>query len=364
MRLPRQALRNLAAATLGLGSLGIAAGASFAASPAIRISDYNKVPACVTPARLMHYVRERNQSLDRRYDDIAKWYKQHGETWRVRWDYAFFQMIVETNHLKFHTGSGRSGDVRPKQNNFAGIGTTGGGVPGDGYPDVSTGVLAQVQHLVAYSGERIDKPVAPRTQKAQDDIIAISARLMRTVTFADLAGRWAVDRRYWRTIEGVAERFREVHCNGQSPIPEEPEPKLVKHPLLVKPPIQVAMRQRSGIASTEPRPTITTASLASVAIPAATVVVPAVPRALPPPPLTCKVQSASFVGKGGAHRTLLIKSQSGNEVHYTTLQVLDGFERSMADSFIQARAPGGNLIGSFDSSDAATAKANEMCAMK
>ncbi len=52
----------------------------------------------------------------------------------------------------------------PKQNNFAGLGTTGGGVPGDSYPDVNTGVLAQIQHLVVYSGERIDEPVGARTQ--------------------------------------------------------------------------------------------------------------------------------------------------------------------------------------------------------
>ena len=35
--------------------------------------------------------------------------------------------------------------------NFAGIGTTGGGVPGNSYPDVRTGVRAQIQHLKAYA---------------------------------------------------------------------------------------------------------------------------------------------------------------------------------------------------------------------
>ena len=331
-----------------------------ATPPAIRISDYNKVPACVTPARLMHFMRERNPALDRRYDDIAAWYKRHGEKLRVRWDYAFYQMIVETNHLKFRTGSGRSGDVSPKQNNFAGIGTTGGGVPGDGYPDVSTGVMAQMQHLVAYSGERVDQPVAPRTQKAQDDIIAKSAQLRRTVTFGDLAGRWAVDRRYARTIESVADRFRAIHCEGNSPITDEPEPKLVKQPSLVKAPVQVAIRQRSGLGATDVRPQVAVASMMPAPITVAAL--PVAPVVATHPALACKVQSASFVGKGGAHRTLLIKSQSGNEIHYTTLLVLDGFERSMADSFIKTRAPGGSLIGSFDSSDAATAQANEMCA--
>jgi len=336
---------------LATAALLVVASAASAAPPAIRISDYNKVPGCVTPARLMHFLRERNPALEARYDDIANWYKRHGETWRVRWDYAFFQMIVETNHLKFRTGSGRSGDVKPMQNNFAGIGTTGGGVAGDGYPDVSTGVLAQIQHLVAYSGERMDQPVAPRTQKAQDDIIAVSARLKRTVTFGDLAGRWAVDRRYWRTIEGVAERFREIHCNNNSPVPDDQPP--APAPKLVKPPQVVALRQRPSMPTADAKPVVTTAMMLPIATPAA-----------PPSvkPVSCKVQTASFVGQTGARKTLLIRSQVDGEVHITALQVLDGFERSMADSYIKSRAPGGTTVAEFDSHEAAMGRAHALCA--
>ncbi|MFX8836705.1 hypothetical protein ABTM80_19090, partial [Acinetobacter baumannii] len=88
---------------------------------------------------------------------------------------------------------GSSGDVGSGQNNFAGIGATGGGVPGDRYSDVRTGVVAHVQHLVAYSGEHVDRPVATRTREYQNDIIEISRKLGRRVTFADLSRRWAVD---------------------------------------------------------------------------------------------------------------------------------------------------------------------------
>lgn len=341
------AVTRFAGLCLAAAVLAAAATAASAAAPAIRTSDYNKVPACVTPSRLMHFLRERNPALEPRYDEIARWYKRHGDSWRVRWDYAFFQMIVETNYLKFQTGSGRSGDVKPQQNNFAGIGTTGGGVPGDGYPDVSTGVLAQIQHLVAYSGERMDQPVAPRTQKAQDDIIAVSARLKRTVTFGDLSGRWAVDRRYWRTIEAVAERFREIHCNN-SPVPDELPPKLVK------PPQMVSLRQRTAMVADAAPPVV-----------AAAMVLPAVRPAIPPPvarPTACKVQTASFVGQTGARKTLLIRSEAGGELHITALQVLGGFERSMADSYIKSRAPGGSIVGEFDSHESALGRANEMCA--
>jgi hypothetical protein len=333
-----------------VSSMSVGTTAALAGPPAIRTSDYNKVPACVTPARLMHFLRERNPKLEPRYDEIARWYKTHGETWRVRWDYAFFQMIIETNHLMYRTGNGRQGDVNPKQNNFAGIGTTGGGVPGDGYPDVSTGVLAQIQHLVAYSGERMDKPVANRTQLRQDDIIAASARLRRTVTFGDLAGRWAVDRRYWRSIEYVADRFRAIHCSGHSPIPDEPEP-----PKLVKKPTLVAQRARPTAAAEEARP-IKVASIVPVAVPA-----PAAAPKSAAAPLTCRIGTASFVGKGGQHKALLIRAQAGDEVQFTAVQVLDGFQRSMAESFIRSRAPGGSLVAEYDTSDDALAQARSLC---
>ncbi|MFM1816804.1 MAG: hypothetical protein RLZ98_3499, partial [Pseudomonadota bacterium] len=96
----------------------------------------------------------------------------------------------------------------------AGLGATGGGVPGDVYPNVSTGVLAQIQHLVVYSGEQVARPVGHRTRLKQGDILRASARVAarRAVTFQDLAGRWAADRAYGRTINAIARRFYTSHC--------------------------------------------------------------------------------------------------------------------------------------------------------
>src|SRR5260221_3394460 len=159
------------------------------AAPPIRTSDRNPVPACVTPERLMAFLAERNSHVDPRYREIARWYKYYGEGWRVRWDYAFFQMAIETNFLTYRRGDGRRGDVWESQNNFAGIGATGHGAPGERFPDVKTGVHAQIQHLVAYSGERLAVPIAKRTRENQDDIVSQSNRLGRPVTFGDLALR-------------------------------------------------------------------------------------------------------------------------------------------------------------------------------
>jgi hypothetical protein len=167
----------------------------------------------------MAFIATRNQVLEPRFRDIALHYKRHGEVWGVRWDYAFFQMVLETNFLMFQRGNGTPGDVRPGQNNFAGLGTTGNGVPGDSYPNVSTGVLAQIQHLVVYSGERIDEPVGNRTRLKQEDILRSSRKVVsrRPVSFQDLSGRWAADHRYGRSIETIAERYRQMFCGSGPP---------------------------------------------------------------------------------------------------------------------------------------------------
>ncbi len=198
------------------------------AAPPIRTTENNRVPACVSPERLMAFLRDRNEGLEPRYGDIARWYKYYGEAWKVRWDYAFYQMVLETNYLKYRRGNGRRGDVHERQNNFAGIGATGGGVPGERFADIKTGVHAQIQHLVAYSGERVRDPVAKRTDENQDDIIAKSRRLGRPVTFGDLARRWAADRAYARSIDVVAKLFNDGYCKGPATadITTPPAPKL------------------------------------------------------------------------------------------------------------------------------------------
>jgi Mannosyl-glycoprotein endo-beta-N-acetylglucosaminidase len=214
--LARRFSARLSAVALVLGGAGVVGTGEAQAGtpPEIRMTTTNRVPACVTPERLMAFLGTRNTQLNPKFATIAATYRSLGEPARVRWDYAFFQMVLETNYLMFKRGDGTSGDVGLAQNNFAGIGATGGGVPGDRFVDVKTGVLAQIQHLTAYSGEKVAAPVATRTRERQDDIIEISRKLGRPVTFGDLAKRWAVDRSYARNIEFIADQYRERFCAG------------------------------------------------------------------------------------------------------------------------------------------------------
>lgn len=192
------------------------------ANPGIRVDAGNVVPSCMLPDRLMSFLRQRNPALDRRFENIAEHYRREGQALGIRWDYAFFQMIVETGGLTFRRCNGRPGAVSPRQNNFAGLGATGGREPGESFPDVATGVRAHLQHVVLYTGARVQAPVAERTRKVQDwGIISAWQRgLGRSTTFPDLARLWAPDSRgYWGHIEAVAIRYREQHCLAPEPEP-------------------------------------------------------------------------------------------------------------------------------------------------
>ena len=317
----------------------VLAAAPTAYPPAIRTHDSNRVPACVTPERLDAFIRTRNSNPEPKFIGIGALYKKHGEAWRVRWDYAFFQMVIETNYLLFRRGDGSPGDVSSRQNNFAGIGATGGGVPGDSYRDVSTGVLAQIQHLVAYSGERLAAPVAPRTQLKQDDIISESMRLGRPVTFADLRNRWAADRNYARSIETIADRFREEFCTG-APVaalavsPPQPVPAAPKLVMRVPPPQPASRPERKVVAA------------AMTAPPAAS-----------KPAGQCRVLTASY----GGSKTVLIEAEVKGETLFTALTVVEGFERSMVENYVNSRSPGGHSIGEFTTAQSAVDRAKQLC---
>ena len=62
---------------------------------------------------------------------------------------VFVQAMEETGWLRF------GGDVSVNQYNFSGIGAVGGGAKGASFPDVRTGIRAQVQHLRAYADSSV-----------------------------------------------------------------------------------------------------------------------------------------------------------------------------------------------------------------
>ncbi len=223
-------MKSLFGASLSLALAAFLALPAVAADlPEVKLSAANKVPQCATPGQLMAYLKSRNPRVDSRYQDIAALYKQHGEKLGIRWDTAFFQMILETGALRY------TGDVRPDQNNFAGLGASGGGARGERFPDISTGVKAHLQHLLMYAGVHIDDPVADRTRKVQE--WGVLTDWQRSVdgpmTYTLVAKQWApTSRNYVRDVSAIADGFYDGYCNGadgpavQEASIEEPQTKV------------------------------------------------------------------------------------------------------------------------------------------
>ena len=94
--------------------------------------------------------------------------------------------------------------------------------------------------------------------------------------------------------------------------------------------------------------------------PAATVAPAARPAPAPPAAASdanCLVQAASY----GGSKTLLLRDESGGKTRLTALTVLDGFEKSMVDTFAKANAIKVDVIGEYETKDKALADANVNC---
>ena len=92
---------------------------------------------------------------------------------------VFCQSMIETGWLRF------GGSVKAEQCNFAGIGAVSTSASGTSFPDVRTGVRAQVQHLKAYAS------LSPLNKACVDPRFNLVERGCAPL-LTDLDGRWAV----------------------------------------------------------------------------------------------------------------------------------------------------------------------------
>lgn len=134
--------------------------------------------------QLVAFFAATNPDIDAYYlGRLAQIYIEEAATEGINSDVAFCQMVHETNYLRF------GGDVQSWQNNFCGLGATGGGVPGHSFPSTRLGVRAHIQHLKAYANtEPLRKRrVDPRFEKVVRG---------RSPFVQDLTGTWATDPQY------------------------------------------------------------------------------------------------------------------------------------------------------------------------
>ncbi len=134
--------------------------------------------------QLAAFFIETNPYIDSyRLAEMARMYIEEAAAEGINSDVAFCQMAHETNYLRF------GGDVQSWQNNFCGLGATGGGEPGHSFPSIRIGIRAHIQHLKAYANtNRLHK-------KCVDPRFALVNR-GRAPFVQDLTGTWAADPQY------------------------------------------------------------------------------------------------------------------------------------------------------------------------
>lgn len=120
--------------------------------------------------------------------ELVSLYYEEGRQEGIRPDAAFAQALHETGFFRY------GGDVVPMQNNYCGLGTTGGGVKGAWFESARLGVRAQIQHLLAYTTTREPKYeiVDPRYE-----LVKYSDRFGKAEVWTDLNGKWAVPGRQY-----------------------------------------------------------------------------------------------------------------------------------------------------------------------
>lgn len=161
------------------------------------------------------------KGVDAAHAKLANTFVDIGVKYGIRGDVALIQSCLETGYFWHNT---TPFDVKPEQNNFAGLGATGGGVPGDSFATPELGVEAQIQDLALRSDGKI----------AKEDVLSEYARkVYSTITayhhtmWKQLAGTWAADTTYWTQIQSLMNNYnawaRVAGESGDTPAPT-PEP--------------------------------------------------------------------------------------------------------------------------------------------
>ncbi|MEG3910949.1 N-acetylmuramoyl-L-alanine amidase [Microcoleus sp. w2-18bC1] len=144
--------------------------------------------------QLKSLLQANNSDALTQFPDLPRLYIEESAIEGVNHNIAFSQMCLETGYLNF------GGDVEPSQNNFCGLGASGGGVKGASFPNVRTGVKAHIQHLKAYASQ---DPVVPPIVDPRFNLVQRGIAPM----VADLSGRWATEKSYGNKILAIQRRL-------------------------------------------------------------------------------------------------------------------------------------------------------------
>ena len=153
--------------------------------------NYSDVPIfgepVATQEQMVNYINKRNPNpkLNCTVKQLVHLYYLEAGREGIRPDIALCQALKETGVWAY------GGDVVPEQNNYCGLGTTGGGVKGAFFETPQLGVRAHIQHLLSYTSKRPPKVdiVDPRYDLIKRFRPQIFGQLTK---WTDLNGVWAV----------------------------------------------------------------------------------------------------------------------------------------------------------------------------
>ncbi len=120
----------------------------------------------------------------------------------LRWDIVFCQALLETGFFRF------GGTVVPAQNNFCGLGTTSATVQGAWFPTPRDGVRAHVQHLMAYTTDRL--PATPVIDPRYYLVYKGKVQNGFYTRWSQLNGKWATGSYYAEKILNLHEQMKKI----------------------------------------------------------------------------------------------------------------------------------------------------------
>ncbi len=153
-------------------------------------------PGHTSEVQLQLFLKNNHENALVQFPDIAKLYREEASIEGVSYDIAFCQMCIETGFLRF------GGDIKPQQNNFAGLGTIGGGTEAASFGSARIGVRAHIQHLKAYAS------LEPLVQEVVDPRFRFVTRGIAPL-IDQLSGRWSADLDYGNKIRAMLKRLYE-----------------------------------------------------------------------------------------------------------------------------------------------------------
>ena len=160
--------------------------------------EFNKImsPGNTSEVQLQLFLKNNNENALKQFPDLPKLYREEASLEGVNYDIAFCQMCVETEFLRF------GGEIKPLQNNFAGLGTIGGSSETASFDSARIGVRAHIQHLKAYAS------LEPLVQEVVDPRFRFVTRGIAP-SIDQLSGRWSADLEYGAKITAMLKRLYE-----------------------------------------------------------------------------------------------------------------------------------------------------------